>query len=119
MRLGAILIKYPKSRLFGFLKQKCSLLLFLIGITASLMALKGINQLFSALIRRTKTKFPTVVISNTDESHGLGAFGRVKYNTLSGISLSYVHQSKITLRQDMGNYFRHKCTKFHLKGTTG
>ena len=57
--------------------------LHLIGITASLMALKGIiNQYFSALIRLTKTKFPTLVTSNTDKSHGLGAFGTVEYNAL-------------------------------------
>ena len=83
------------------------------------MALKGINQYFSALIRLTKTKVPTLVTSNTDECHGLGAFGTVKYNALSRISLPYVLQSKIILRQDVGNYFRHKCTKFHEKSTTG
>ena len=77
------------------------------------MALKGINQYFSALIRLTKTKFPTLVTSNTDECHELGDFGTVKYNALSGISLPYVLQSKIILRQDVGNYFRRKCTKFH------
>ena len=55
-----------------------SCVLFLIGITASLMALKGINQSFSALIRLTKTKFATLVTSNADESHELGAFGTVK-----------------------------------------
>ena len=79
-----------------------------IGIMASSMALKGINQSFSAL-----------VISNTDESHGMGAFCTVKYNALSGISFPYVLQSKNFLRQDVGNYFRHKCTKFHEKSTTG
>ena len=63
----------------------------------------------------TKTKFPTLVTSNTDESHGLGAFGTVKYNALSGISLPYVTQSKIILRQNVGNYFHHKYTKFHEK----
>ena len=77
------------------------------------MALKGIYQYFSALIRLTKTKFPTLVTSNTDDCHRLGAFGTVKYKTLSGISLPYVLQSKIILRLDVGNYFRHKCTKFH------
>ena len=95
-----------------------SYVLFLIGITASLMALKGINQYFSALIRLTKTKFATLVTSNTDESHELGAFGTVKYDALSGISLPCVLQSKIFLRQNVGNYFRHKCTKFHEKSTT-
>ena len=83
------------------------------------MALKGIIQYFSALIRLTKTKFPTLVTSNTDESHGLVAFGTVKYNALSGISLPYVLQSKNSLRQDVGNYFRHKCTKFQEKSTKG
>ena len=77
------------------------------------MALKRINQYFSALIRLTKTKFPTLVTSITDDSHGLGAFGTVKYNALSGINLPYVLQSKIILRQDVSNYFRNKCTKFH------
>ena len=80
-------MKYSKSRLFIFLKQKSSLLLFLIGITASLMALRGINQYFYALIRHTKTKFLTSVTSNTDESHGQGGFGTVKYIALIGISL--------------------------------
>ena len=75
--------------------------LFLIGITASLMALKGINQYFSAL---TKTKFATLVTSNTNESHELGAFGTVKHDALSGISLPCVLQSKIFLRQNVGNY---------------
>ena len=68
-------MKYSKGRLFIFLKQKSRLLLFFIGITASLMALKGANQYFSALIRLTKTKFLTPVTSNTEESHGLGGFG--------------------------------------------
>ena len=85
-----------------------SYVLFFIGITASLMALKGINQYFSTLIRLTKTKFATLVTSNTDESHELGAFGTVKYDALSGISLPCVLQSKIFLRQNVGNYFRHK-----------
>ena len=53
--------------------------------------------------------------SNTDECLGLGDFGTVKYNALSGISLPYVLQSKIILRQDVGNYLRHKCTKISLK----
>ena len=83
------------------------------------MAPKGINQYFSALIRLTKTKFPTLVTSNTDESHGLGAFVIVECYALSGISLPYVLQSKIFLCQDVGNYFHHKCTKFHEKSTTG
>ena len=95
-----------------------SYVLFLIGITASLMALKGINQYFSALIRLTKTKFATLVTSNTDESHELGAFGTLKYDALSGISRPCMLQSKIFLRQNVGNYFRHKCTKFHEKSTT-
>ena len=112
-------MKYSKGRLFIFLKQKSSLLLFLIGITASLMALKGINQYFSALIRLTETKFLTPVTSNTDESHGMGGFGTVKYIVLSGISLPYVLQSKIILRQDVGNHFRHKSTKLHSKSTKG
>ena len=63
-------MKYSKGSLFIFLKQKSSLLLFFIGITASLMALKGIDQYFSALILLTKTKFLTPVTSNTDESPG-------------------------------------------------
>ena len=100
------------------MKTIVSYVLFLIGITASLMALKGINQYFSALIRLTKTKFATLVTSNTDESHELGAFDTVKYDALSGISLPCVLQSKIILRQNVGNYFRHKCTKFHEKSTT-
>ena len=112
-------MKYSKGRLFTFLKQKSCLLLFLIGITASLMVLKGINQYFSALIRLTKTKFLTPVISNTDESHGQGGFGIVKYIAFSGISLPYVLQSKNILRQDVGNHFRHKCTKLHSKSTKG
>ena len=82
------------------------------------MALKGINQHFSALIRLTKTKFATLVTSNTDESHELGAFDTVKYDALSGISLPCVLQSKIILCQNVGNYFLHKCTKFHEKSTT-
>ena len=53
------------------------------------MVLKEINQYSSALIRLTKTKFPTLVTSNTDESHGLGAIGTVKYNALSGISVKW------------------------------
>ena len=80
------------------------------------MALKGINQYFSALIRLTKTKFATLVTSNT--SHELSAFGTVQYDALSGISLPCVLESKIILRQNVGNYFRHKCTKFHEKSTT-
>ena len=75
-----------------------SYLLFFIGITASLMNLKGINQYFSALIRLTKTTFPTFVTSNTDASHGLGAFGTVKYNALSEISLPYPIQNYFELR---------------------
>ena len=106
-------MKYSKSRQFIFFKQKSSLLLFFIGITASVVALKGINQYFSALMRLTKTKFLILVTSNTDESYGLGGFGTVKYSTLSGISLPYVLQSKIILCQDVGNYFYHKCTKVH------
>ena len=82
------------------------------------MALKGISQYFSALIRLTKTKFATIVTSNTDESHELGDFGIFKYDVLSGISLPCVLQSKITLRQNVGNYFTHKYTKFHEKSTT-
>ena len=82
------------------------------------MDLKGINQYFSALIRLTKTKFATLVTSNTDESHELGAFGTVKYDALRGISLPCVLQSKIFLRQNVGNCFRHKCTIFHEKSTT-
>ena len=39
---------------------------FFMGITEFLMALKGINQYFSALIRLTKIKFPTLVTSNTE-----------------------------------------------------
>ena len=54
-------MKYSKGHLFIFLKQKSSSLLFLIETTASLMALKGINQYFSAPIRLTKTKFLTPV----------------------------------------------------------
>ena len=106
-------MKYSKGPLFIFLKQKFSLLLFFIGITTSLMALKGINQYFSALIRLTKTKFLTPVTSNTDESHGQGGFGAVKYIALSGISLPYVLQSKIILRQDVDNHFCHNCEKLH------
>ena len=83
------------------------------------MALKGINQYFSALTRLTKTKFLTPVTSNTNESHGQGGFGTVEYIALSGISLPYVLQSKIILRQDVGNHFRHKCTKLHSKSTKG
>ena len=79
---------------------------------------KGNKSIFSALIRLTKTKFLTPVTSNTDESHGLGGFGTVKYIALSEISLPYV-QSKIILRQDVGNHFRHKCTKLHSKSTKG
>ena len=90
-----------------------SYVLFLIGITASLMALKGINQSFSALIRLTKTKFTTLVTSNTDESHELGAFGTVKHDALSGISFPCVLQSKPFFASKCGHYFRHKCTKFH------
>ena len=96
-----------------------SYVLYLIGSTASLRALKGINRYFSALIRLTKTKFPTLVTSNTDESHGLGAFVIVEYYALSVISLPYALKSKIFLCQNVGNYFRHKCTKFHEKSTTG
>ena len=77
-------MKYSKGRLFIFFKQKSSLLLFFIGITASLMALEGMNQYFSALIRFTKTKLLTPVTSNTDESHGQG--GLVQLNR----SLPYV-----------------------------
>ena len=80
-------MKYSKGRLFIFLKQKSSLLLLLIGITASLMALKGMNQYFASLIRLIKTKFLTPVTSNTDQPHGQGGFGTVKYIALSGISL--------------------------------
>ena len=69
------------------------------------MALKGINHYFSALIRLTKTKFPTLVTSNTDESHGLGVIGTVKYNALSGKSLPYVFQSK---------FFAAKCEQLLL-----
>ena len=112
-------MKYSKGRLFVFLKQQSSLLLFLIGITASLMVLKGINQYFSALIRLTKTKFLTPVTSNAGESHRLGGFGTVNYIALSGISLPYVLQSKIILRQDVSNHFRHKCTKLHSKSIKG
>ena len=112
-------MKYSKGRLFIFLNQKSSLLLFLTGIMASFMTLKGMNQNFSALIRLTKTKFLTLVTSNTDESNGLGGFGTVKYIALSGISLPYVLQSKIILLQDVGNHFRHKCTKLHSKRTKG
>ena len=54
----------------------------------------------------------------TDESDELGAFHTVKYDALSGISLPCVLQSKIILRQNVGNYFLHKCTKFHEKSTT-
>ena len=79
---------------------------------------KGNKSIFSALIRLTKTKFATLVTSITDESHELGTFGTVKYDALSGISLPCVLQSKMFLRQNMGNYFRHKCTKFHEKSTT-
>ena len=43
------------------------------------MALKGIDQYFSALVRLTKTKFLTPVTANTGESHGLGGFGTVEY----------------------------------------
>ena len=95
-----------------------SYVLFLIGITTSLMAPKGINQYFSALIRLTRTKFATLVTSNTDESHELGAFGTVKYDALSGISLPCVLQSNNFLHQTVGNYFRYKCTKFHEKSIT-
>ena len=112
-------MKYSKGRLFIFLTQKSTLLLFLIGITASLMALKGINQYFSALICLTKTKFLAPVTSNTDESRGMGGFGTVKYIALSGISIPYVLQCKIILRQDVGNHFCHKCTKLHSKSTKG
>ena len=56
------------------MKTIVSYVLFLIGITASLMALKEINQYFSALIRLTKTKFATLVTSNTDESFFLFFF---------------------------------------------
>ena len=59
------------------------------------MALKGIIQYFSALIRLTKTKYPTLVTSNTDESNGLGAFGTVKNKSLSGIGLPYVLQPQV------------------------
>ena len=83
------------------------------------MALKGINQCFSSLICLAKTKFATLVTSSTVESHGLGAFGTVKYNALSGISLPYVLQSKHFWCQDVGNYFSQKCTQFHEKSTTG
>ena len=48
---------------------------------------KGNKSIFSALIRLTKTKFLTPVTSNTDESHGQGSFGTLKYIALSGISL--------------------------------
>ena len=73
-------MKYSKGRLFIFLKQKSPVYCyFSFGITASLMAIKGINQYFSALIRLTKTKFLTPVTSNKDESHGLGGFVTVKY----------------------------------------
>ena len=112
-------MKYSEGRLFIFLKQKSSLLLFFIGITAFLMALNGINQYFSALTRLTKAKFLTPVTSNIDESHGQGGFRTVKYIALSGISLPYVLQSKIILRQDVGSHFRHKCTKLHSKSTKG
>ena len=50
---------------------------------------------FSALIRLIKTKFPTLVTSNTDECHGLGAFGTVRCSAVSGKSLPYVLQSKL------------------------
>ena len=66
------------------------------------MALKGINQYFSALIRLTKTKFATLVTSNTDESRELGAFGTVKYDALSGISL-------LALLAPIQNFFASKC----------
>ena len=92
-------MKYSKDRLFIFFKQKSSLLLFLIGITASLMALKGINQYFSALIRLTKTKLLTPVTSNTDESHGQG--GSVKY-----IALRW---NKSSLCAPIQNYFASRC----------
>ena len=63
------------------------------------MALNGINQYFSPLIRLTKTKFPTLMTSNTDESHWLGALGTVKYNALGGISLPCVLQSQFLCRK--------------------
>ena len=50
--------------------------------------------------------------SNTDGCHGLGAFGTVKYDTLSGISLPYVLQSKIIWHQDVGSYFRPSVQNF-------
>ena len=43
-------------------------MLFFIRIMASVKALKGINQYFSALTRLTNTKFPTLVTSNADKS---------------------------------------------------
>ena len=80
---------------------------------------KGNKSIFFCSDTSYKTKFLTPVTSNTDESHGQGGFGTVKYIPLSGVSLHYVLQSKIILRQDMCNHFRHKCTKLHSKSTKG
>ena len=78
-----------------------SYVLFFIGITASLMALEGINQCFSALIRLTKAKFATLMNSNTNESHELGASGTVKYDVLKW--------NKSSLCAPIQNFFASKC----------
>ena len=65
--------------------------------------IKGKKSIFSAMIRLTKIKFTTLVTSNTDQSHGLGAIGIVKYNELGGISLSRVLLS---------NFFAARCGEF-------
>ena len=92
-------------------------LFFINGITASLMAPKGIKHYSFASICFSKTKIPTTVTSATSQFQGLGVLWYNSFNALSGITLPNELRSKFSLRYDVNIFFSHTHTKIQKKST--
>ena len=92
-------------------------LFFINGITASLMAPKGIKHYSFALICFSKTKIPITVISATSQFQGLGALWYNSSDALSGLTLPNELRSKFSLRYDRNIFFSHTHTTIQKKCT--
>ena len=78
---------------------------FINGITASLMASKGIKHYSFDFICLSKTKIPTTVTSATIQFQGLGILWYNSFNALSGITLPNELRSKFSFLSFTTNCF--------------
>ena len=94
-------------------------LFFINGITASLMAPKGIKHYSFDVICFSKTKIPTTVTSATSQFQGPGVLWYNSFNAFSGITFPNELRSKFSFRFDVNIFLSHAHTKIQKKSTIG